>query len=422
MKKLQGELAKMLLVVVPMVVQPLLNFCFLLLVARANSLEIYGSLALCIVLVSLIVGFSDMGLRDYLLSKSAINRGLSSGENLFFPSLVAYLVLVLLTVIYLYQLSDSHLGYYLLLASLPEAFALGVLQKSLFFHYQKQDLLVRFSAIDAFYRSVPFLLKIGLFWLTGNLLLAVAVGSLVTVICYWLWFNIKCVRVKGFFAAGSKLTTTIMLVVSRWRSWMPFTISFFSFFLYFGADRILIDAFLGSEPLAIFAAAYSFIALGQIIVTAFWSLYMPRVSRGDVVFSKKGFLALAAVLSVFMFIGYQVFSTYIFGYLYPDQFADAALIMALMSGFFIFRLVNVVFEMYWIAGETYSTFVKMRVGCGVLSVGLNALLIPFYGLLAPALIVVFVEALLLALILGFEWRWRPANVVAALPVDTTSIG
>lgn len=422
MKKLEGELGRIVLVIVPMVVQPLLNFCFLLLVANSSSLETYGALALCIVLFSLIVGFSDMGLRDYLLSKTAIKQGLSSGQNLFFPSSLTYLLLVALAVIYLYQLSDNELGYYLLLASLPEAFALGVLQKSLFFHYQKQDQLVRFSAIDAMYRSFPFLLKIGLFWLTDNLLLAVVLGSLVTLISYCIWFNFKCIRVPGFFAQSAGLPATMVLVAARWRSWLPFTISFVSFFLYFGADRILIDAFLGPESLAIFAAAYSFIALGQIVVTAFWSLYMPRVSLGHEVFSKRGFLALAAAISVIMFAGYQVFSTYLFGYLYPESFADASVIMAVMSAFFIFRLVNVVFEMYWIAGEKYSTFVKMRVGCGLCSVGLNALLIPIYGLLAPALIVVVVEALLLVLILAFEWRWRRTRLAAPVAVSTESAG
>jgi O-antigen/teichoic acid export membrane protein len=417
MRKLEGELAKMVFVVVPMVIHPLLNFFFLLLVAETTSLEIYGSFALCIVLVSVIIGFSDMGLRDYLLSKTAIKQGLSSGENLFFPATVTYLFLVTLAVIYLYKLSGNQLGYYLLLASLPEAFALGVLQKSLFFHYQKHDNLVRFSTIDAICRSFPFLLKIGFFWLTDNLILAVVVGSLVTFISYYIWFNIKCIRVAGFFAEHAKLPATITTVATRWRSWLPFSISFCSFFLYFGADRILIDAFLGAEPLAIFAAAYSFIALGQIVVTAFWSLYMPRVSRGQEVFSKRGFLVLAAALSVVMFIGYQVFSTYLFGYFYPQSFADASMIMAIMSGFFMFRLVNVVFEMYWIAGEKYHTFVKMRVGCGLCSVTLNALFIPFYGLLAPALIVVLVEALLLVFILAFEWRWRSTRVLPADPIN-----
>lgn len=408
MKKLEGELAKMVFVVVPMVLQPLLNFCFLLLVARASSLEVYGSLALSIVLVSVIVGFSDLGLRDYLLSKPAINAGLSSGENLFFPSSMVYLIFVLITVGYLQLIGGNDLGYYLLLASLPEAFAVGVLQKSLFFHYQKQDRLVSFSSLDALFRSMPFVLKIGLYWLTGDIVWSVLVGSLTAFIIYVIWFNFQCRRIPGFFSSDAKLPDTLLLIVKRWRSWAPFTISFLSFFLYFGADRILIDAFLGAEPLAIFAAAYSFIALGQIIVTAFWSLFMPRISRGDDIFTKRGFLILAVAMSTVIFLGYQVFASYLFGYLYPEKYAEASIIMALMSGFFIFRLINVVYEMHWIAGDRYSTFVKMRVGCGLLSVTLNAFLIPVYGLLAPALIVVLAECVLLILILSTEWRWHRA--------------
>ncbi|MBQ0777173.1 MAG: oligosaccharide flippase family protein [Pseudomonas sp.] len=416
MKRLEGELAKMVFVVVPMVLQPLLNFCFLLLVARASSLEVYGSLALCIVLVSIIVGFSDLGLRDYLLSKPAVDSGLSNGENLFFPSSMVYMIMVGMTIAYLEFIGGNNLGTYLLLASLPEAFALGVLQKSLFFHYQKQDRLVRFSSIDAFHRSLPFVLKIGLYWLTGNIVMSVLVGSLVTLVSYAFWFSFQCVRLPGFFSLGARPMITLLLIIKRWRSWAPFTISFLSFFLYFGADRILIDAFLGSEALAIFAAAYSFIALGQIVVTAFWSLFMPQISRGSEVFSKRGFLFLAAGMSTVIFVGYQIFATYLFGYIYPESFSEASVILAIMSSFFIFRLINVVFEMHWIAADRYSTFVKMRVGCGVLSVTLNALLIPVYGLLAPALVVVLAEAILLFMILCAEWRWhRDPGLV---PIDT----
>ena len=73
MKKLNSELGKMSLVLVPMVLQPFLNFCFLLLVARRAPMEEYGGLALSIVLLSLIVGFADLGLRGGLPEFAAVS-------------------------------------------------------------------------------------------------------------------------------------------------------------------------------------------------------------------------------------------------------------------------------------------------------------------------------------------------------------
>ncbi len=417
MKKFNGELGKMVYVVIPMILQPLLTFAFLLLVARSSAIESYGALALSIVLASVVITFSDVGLRDYLLSRNAINKGISRGENLFFPSSLGYLTLAAAALIYAHLIAETDLAFWLLVASLPEAFALGVLHKSLFFDYQKHDQLVRFSSLDAFNKSAPFVIKIVAFWLLRDIVLAVALGAITALLTYSVWFFLRCVRTRSFFTGEAGPVESVRDMFSFWRAWSPFTISFLAFFLYFGCDRIIIEALLGSEPLAVYAAAYSFIAIGQIVVTAFWSLYMPRVSRGDDVFSQRRFLGLAVLLSLAMFAGYQLFAVYIFEYLYPQSFADATLIMSIMSGFFIFRLINVVFEMHWVAKEKYDSFVKRRVLCGIISVALNLSFIPFAGLLVPAVVVVFCELLLTVMILQKERHWRAARLLPDAPVS-----
>ena len=415
MKKLNAELGKMSLVLVPMMLQPFLNFCFLLLVARQLPIEEYGGLALSIVLLSLIVGFADLGLRDYLLSKSAARRGLAKGENLLFPSTLGFICLAALSLGYTQYLGDADIALPLLAFALPEAFALGVLQRCLFFHYQMGDRLVRFSSLDSLHKSAPFAVKLGIFGLTQDLVLAVACGAALALLSYSVWFYLACVRSGTFFSSEVRLVRSLIQMLRLWRAWLPFTLSFFAFFLYFGSDRILIEALLGAEPLAVYTAAYSFIALGQILVTAFWSLYMPKISRGDQVFSQRRFLLLAAGLSLGMVAAYQVFAWYFFKFFYPPGYADGALIVAVMSCFFIFRLVNVVFEMHWVAKERYNRFVLMRLTCGAISVALNAVLIPIYGLLTPAAVVIVCEALLSLFILTSELRWRRAGPVLNAP-------
>jgi len=410
MKKSDSEITKIAFVFVPMVLQPLLNFLFLILVAKHSSLEEYGSLALSMVLVSVVVGFSDFGLRDYLLSKGAIAKGLSSGENLFLPATVGYLILVMATMFYLGQVGGTNASYYLLICFLPEALAFAVLQRCLFFHYQRQDRLVRFSSLDSLFKSLPFAVKIGVFLLTDNLVLSVSLGASVAMLSYLAWFYLRCIRQPGFFAANTQVFATLGKMLTLWRSWLPFTISFFAFFLYFGADRILIEALLDAEHLAVYAAATSFIAIGQIAVTAFWSLYMPRISRGYNELGQRKFILLAFGLSLAMFAAYQIFALFLFHLFYPNTYEEASLILKIMACFFIFRLVNVVFEMYWVAKERYAIFVKMRVFCGLLSVGLNWVFIPVFGLIAPAVIVVLCEMILTLFILVAEYRWK------ALPV------
>ncbi len=139
MNKLNRELGKMAVVAVPMVLQPLLNFGFLILVARLAPLADYGALALAMVMLTMVVGFSDLGLRDFLLGKTGIDRGLSSGENLFLPACLGYLLLCGALLAYLGFVAGTPQALWLFVALLPEAFALGVLNRCLFFHYQKRN-------------------------------------------------------------------------------------------------------------------------------------------------------------------------------------------------------------------------------------------------------------------------------------------
>ena len=67
---------------------------------------------------------------------------------------------------------------------------------------------------------------------------------------------------------------------------------------------------------------------------------------------------------------------------------------------------NVVFEMHWVAKERYTAFVKARVTCGLVSIVLNLVFIPIYGLLAPAVIIVIAEGLLTLFILAAERQWK----------------
>ncbi|WP_188981934.1 oligosaccharide flippase family protein [Pseudomonas matsuisoli] len=410
-----NELSKIVFVVIPMALQPVLNFILLVLVARFSPQEAYGALAFGMVMMTILTNFSDMGLRDYLLSKGAIKEGLSSGENLFHPSLLGFALLASGIFLYASSAGVTPIALQLIVALLPEAVAFAILQRSLFFHYQTKDRLVSFSSLDSIFKSMPFVVKIALFWITGELLLSVAVGSLLALALYAGWFYVKCVRNGGFFAEGQRFADALNKMLSRWPHWLPFTLSFLSFFLYFGFDRLLIEHILGAEPLAVYAAACSFIAIGQIVVQGFWSLYMPKISRGELEHAQRKFVMFSFGISLAMVIGYQLFAGYLFDLFYPETYAYAARLLSIMSLFFVFRLVNVVFEMYWVARGRYTAFVRIRIACGLLSVALNYVFINTHGLLAPAVILVLCEMLITLYILMAELKDDSTRPLAAAP-------
>jgi len=386
----------------PMILQPLLSFLFLVSVANTSPVEIYGVLSLSIVLTSVLVSFSDVGLRDYLLSKGGIEKGLSQGENLFFPTLFIFIILMFFLCAYVF-FSASAVAFYIFLAYLPEAFAFGVLHKCIFFSYQRELDAVGFSKIDIFHKSTPFIIKILVLLIFENLAAAVLAGSVVSFAMYSVWFSSRCIWGGRFFSSNEfDLASVLMKMARSWKSWLPFTISFLSFFLYFSSDRIVIDAILGSRDLAIYAAAYSFITVGQVFVSALWSLYMPKISRGKEPFSRSFFLKLSVLASGILVVLYEVFAWLFFDIFYPGEYGESKVILSVLAMFFLFRIPNVILEMYWVAWERYGLFTRLRVLSGILNVVLNISLIPFFGLIVAALTTVLSEALLMLSILLYE--------------------
>lgn len=95
---LNKELINVCSVALSMILPPALNFLFLIFVAHLTAINVYGELAICIALVSVLTGFSDLGLRDFLLSKKGLSQSYSNGNGLFLPyKLVLFLYCCLLS-------------------------------------------------------------------------------------------------------------------------------------------------------------------------------------------------------------------------------------------------------------------------------------------------------------------------------------
>ena len=403
---LNKELINVCSVALSMILPPALNFLFLIFVAHLTAINVYGELAICIALVSVLTGFSDLGLRDFLLSKKGLSQSYSNGNGLFYPTNLFFFVLLFIIISYLLLGGRNNNIILIFIVYIPEAYAYGVLQKNIFFFYQKKNELVSFSKNDSLFKSLPFLLKLAVLYFSNDLILAIASGSLFSFFSYLFWFYLRCVRSECFFDRAYKPNVILYMVLSAWRLWLPFTISFFSFFLYFGFDRVLIEGLLGSSQLAIYSAAASFISIGQIVVNALWSLYMPKVSRGEDIFGQRKAIFLSIILGFSIFVSYQFFSFWLFGYFYPEKYEPSILILSIMSFFFLFRFPNVVLEIYWLAANKYNTFVRFRVICGSFNVFLSFLLTPLWGILVPAILLVVSEAFLLLLILMCEIKWK----------------
>lgn len=386
---LKKELAKMILVSLPMVLTPAFNMIFLIAVARIVDVSSYGNLAYVLALISILVGFSDLGLRDYFLSKDGLVNEYSRSINLLMFSVFVFLLIFIFQ--YFFLVSESGLRV-VFLVLIGEAFALGVLHKVIYHKYQSNNDLAIFSKCDSVFKVLPITIKILILYKTKDLVVAIFIGSVSTLLIYLIWLvNLKVMK-------GVNLKTVFLdvyMLCQNWRRWGVYTISFVSFFLYFGADRLVVEQVLGVERLAIYSAAMAFMAIGQIFVGVLWSLYMPRLSRGESIWSYNRFMAISCGVGALLVCAYLIFSNYFFNYIYPSEYADGAAVLALGSIYFLFRFPNVVMEIYYIIDGKYQIFVKMRVLFGLASLALSFILLPIVGIIGAALALVMSEMLLM---------------------------
>lgn len=394
-KLLKVELIKMMFVSLPMVLTPAFNMLFLVLVARTVDLTSYGNLSYALALISILVGFSDLGLRDYFLSKDGVAKKYSSGINLFVFSFFIFLCIFILQY-HVLEFEEQLLAIFLLL--LGEGFALGVLHKVIYYKYQSDNQLPKFSRYDSIFKVIPVAIKITVLYLTKDLFFAIVLSSVISLVIYGGWL----LRLRLFNAFEIRSIISDLNVLLRdYKSWSIYTISFVSFFLYFGADRLVVEYVLGVEQLAIYSASMAFMAVGQIFVGVLWSLYMPRFSRGESLWTYNRFMLIVTVLSIPLVCSYVAFSIYLFPYVYPVDYQEGAAVLAVAALYFIFRFPNVVMEIYFIVDGKYNSFVKMRVLFGLTSLALSFTLLPVLGILGAALALVISEMLLtLILLLG----------------------
>jgi len=389
---LRKEIERMALVALPMVLTPAFNMLFMVIVAREVDVQVYGSLAYVLALISLLSGFSDLGLRDYFLSKGGVSKRYANANSLFLCSSALFLLIAALQY-FLWIRSGGDLLTYFFLALLAEGCALGVLHKVLYYKYQSENRLPLFSKADAALKIIPVSIKIIAFLLWKDLILALflAGASMFIIYTVWLFRTGFFVNFKGVFEAGAECGS----LLKDWRSWGVFSVSFLSFFLFFGADKLVVQFVLGAEQLAVYSAAMAFMAIGQIAVGVLWSLYMPRLSRGEELWSYKKFIAILGFLGVLAFGAYQIVSFWAYGYIYPDAYQYGAYVLSLASLYFVFRLPNVVMEIFYIVDGRYAVFVKMRIILGVFAVVGCILLLPLVGIIGAALSLVAAELLLM---------------------------
>ncbi|PWF22179.1 hypothetical protein DD235_12415 [Corticimicrobacter populi] len=376
-----------LTVVLPQVLPAATNFVFLMLLANKLNVDLFGRYSYVLALIAFPIAFSDLGLKDFFLGRKAGLHREGDVQSLFLFSAIVFFPVAICVGM------ASGSGIEIFLIVLPEVFALSVIYKSIVFFYQRQDRLVVFSRIDFCIKIVAGFSRVAIFFVTDSFFYSIGIASLFVFASYSFWM----LRVADLAGAMAGFFGKIIAVFRLWRGWLPFFMSFLSFYLYSLSDRVIVMKYLGEEALARYATSYNIIAVGQLLVGAIWSLYMPRFARGAGIFDTARFFWGMVLLGVLVLAGSQFFGYFAFEYLYNERYRDSFIILGVSSFYFLFRFPNVVVEMFYVRVEAYGKYVSFRVLVAVFSILANICFAERFGLLGVCVVFVISELVLFCL-------------------------
>jgi len=410
--ELRHHWKKTLISSMPFLLGPAISLGFTLLIVRRESPETFGAYSLAIALHAFIVGFSDAGLKNYLLSQKQVEPHIKS-DQYFLTHITLFFSLFLILCAHLFLSFDNYSETTRLIWTLVaiESISLAVLHKSLTFAAQARDTLPTFSRIDTYGKLLYGAIKISTYLYFSDLATSIATSSTFSLVFYFLILY-RSLKLRPSAQPASFLADAFKSIASLYRKralWTPFGLSFLAFYLYFTSNKIIISFQLGEEALAAFSVAHLFISLGEIPLAIIWAIYMPKICRAG---ENKNFIKSLWAMFIFsagLVLAYAIFSLQLYPYIIPQKYNDSALLLVGMSLYFIFRYPNLVLEIELSAKQRYKQFTRIRISVAALALLTNILLLPIYGLWVTVACMVFSEAVVTALSFRKAFDDKPAN-------------
>lgn len=382
---------KLFLVLLPLMATPFYNAIFAFTVAGGESVSEYGQYMWALTILAIGVAVSDLGLRDYFLTSEGRKEEGDKLRVVYNTSVIVFFVYVVIVSIVSYlKIINGLFDLYVLLVG--EMFVLAVLYKSLYYSYQSDDSIASLSLVDFFGRTVFFLLKVILYKKFG-LIISILIGGGFLAIYYGYFLSKKLNIISSLVYVFQDMS----VVWHGKDKWMKYTLSFLSFVVVFGADKLVISSVLGDVSLGIYSSAFTLFSFGQIFVSGIWVMFMPRVSEGGGRLKYK-YLFLLLFMGSTLSVLYISLSELAFSFVYPERYFSGANILKILALYYVFRFANIYWEFMYIALEEYAVFSKLRLLTSFLFLGVSLVIAEYYSIAGVAFLLVMSEFLLFILV------------------------
>lgn len=179
--------------------------------------------------------------------------------------------------------------------------------------------------------------------------------------------------------------------------------------VYNGFDIFMLGLFRRMDEVGCFTIARRVIGEAALLMIFLANAILPRLSssfgRDPSEFARttRKFLKLAIILTLFGVLPFAVFSKPIISLTVGSEYVSASLPLNIMSVGLVLVLFNLPYSTGLVAGGLEKEVLKQAAGCAALSVILNFILMPIYGMIGGAVSFVLVEAM------AFIWILQAYN-------------
>ena len=240
---------------------------------------------------------------------------------------------------------------------------------------------------------------------------------------------------KLYFEADTKMMKHIFH-----EAW-PFGVSFTFSSIYFYVDSLILSKIRGNAEVGIYNAAYSMavaiLFIPQVYTTSIYPVmfrfFSSKAPKLDFVYKKsfKYLYILGWPISTGVFFLAHDIIRIFFG----NEYSSSAIVLQIVAGFILLKFMNSVFGTTLSAIDKQRSRMTAQMWTAIVNVGLNLVLIPFYGFLGAAIATLVTEVFLIYVYYGaiskdmgsidfMSFAWKPiiASIAMALFLFYTGWG
>ncbi|NCP71778.1 flippase [archaeon] len=368
----------------------LLSIVTITLIPRYLGVENYGYLNFVLSFIGLFAIFGDLGINTLIFRDVSKNPSLKDKyfNDLFLPKMFL-LFLVSLVMIFVSLFIDKPF-------IVKEMIFLGLFY--LIFHYSSNTIYNLLSSLQNFkYQAYQELLSKLLYTVLAIIVIYFNQGLLgiflSQVIAFFIVFLYLFFIVKKYVKLNLKLNISFFIEKLKY-SW-PFALSNLFTIIFFNFDKLFISFFINDFQLGLYSSSVTLISFLTAIISlfsfVFFNLFSKYSFKKQVSSILNKFLKVSMIISFPIFLGGILLSKEIIQLVFGSEYILASTSFSILLLFFFLMSFSVIFTIFLMAHNKEKFVLKIRGISTGINIFLNFIFIPLFGIIGAAITTVISE-------------------------------